>query len=44
MAVIAVNAWLLERGLAGPPRTSLRGPEGDRGQPLDCCPRRRCRP
>jgi hypothetical protein len=44
MAVITVNAWLLERGLAGPPRTSLRGPEVDRGQPLDCCPTRRCRP
>ena len=44
MAVIAVNAWLLERGLAGPLGTSLRGPEVDRGQPLDCCPRRRCRP
>jgi hypothetical protein len=44
MAVKSGHAWELERGLAGPARDQPQGPETGRGGPLDCCPRRRCRP
>jgi hypothetical protein len=42
--VTALNVWFSERSLASPARDQPQGLEVDREWPLECCPRRRCRP